>query len=74
MTGTFLGGSGSRPMIPNTNQRGSQLFTATQDGQTLYSTIAIEVDEFKFFKILRNVLAKTPEYLQDLNHFDDVET
>jgi hypothetical protein len=42
---------------PNTNARGSQLYTATQDGGTLYSTISFHVDEFKFFKIIRNVLA-----------------
>jgi hypothetical protein len=33
------------------------LYTATQDGATLYSTISFNVDEFKFHKILKNVLA-----------------
>jgi hypothetical protein len=41
----------------------------------LYSTISIEVDEFKFFKIIRNVLARSSESLVDLNiDGDDDET
>lgn len=38
------------------NARGSQMYTGTHDGATLYSTISFNVDEFKFFKILKNVL------------------
>ena len=49
-------GSGSRPLLPNTNnQRGSQLYTGTHDGATLYSSISFNVDEFKLYKILKNV-------------------
>jgi hypothetical protein len=41
----------------------------------LYSTISIEVDEFKFFKIIRNVLARSSESLVDINiDGDDDET
>lgn len=41
----------------------------------MYSTISIEVDEFKFFKIIRNVLARSSESLVDLNiDGDDDET
>ena len=41
----------------------------------MYSTISIEVDEFKFFKIIRNVLARSSESLVDLNiDGDDGET
>ncbi len=41
----------------------------------MYSTISIEVDEFKFFKIFRNVLARSSESLVDLNiDGDDDET
>ena len=39
----------------------------THDGATLYSTIRFNVDEFKLFKILKNVLRKSSDKLWDLN-------
>ena len=62
-------GSGSRPFQPHLNtgnQRGSQLYTATHDGATLYSTITFNVDEFKLFQVLKNILQVSPDKLYSL--------
>lgn len=50
----------------NTNARGSQIYTATQDGATLYSSISFHVDEFKLNKILKNVLIQSDHLLYSL--------
>lgn len=40
----------------------------------MYSTISFQVDEFKFFKILKNVLAQSSEKLWALNQSITEET
>jgi hypothetical protein len=50
------------------------MYTGTHDGATMYSTISFNVDEFKLFKILRNVLGESTEKLWDVNDtFSDDE-
>lgn len=61
-------GSDNRPIQQiNTNARGSQIYTATHDGATLYSSISFHVDEFKLNQILKNVLTQSDQLLWDLN-------
>jgi hypothetical protein len=43
------------------------MYTGTHDGATLYSTISFNVDEFKFFKILKNVVGQTTDKLWGLD-------
>ena len=51
------------------------MYTGTHDGATLYSTISFNVDEFKFYKILKNVLGQANEKLYDLNeNLEDDDT
>lgn len=66
-------GSGSRPLYPaNTgNQRGSQIYTATHDGHTLYSSINFNMDEFKLYQVLKSILQVSPEKLYSLNEADE---
>ena len=47
------------------------MYSGTHDGATLYSTISFHVDEFKFYKILKNVIGSTTEKLWDLNDIQD---
>ena len=62
-------GSDNRPTQQiNTNARGSQIYTATHDGATLYSSISFHVDEFKLNRILKNVITQSDQLLWDLSH------
>lgn len=60
-TGGGITGSGSRPYMAQSfhNQyRGMATSHHAYTGGTLYSSICIEVDEFKFYKIIKNIIQR----------------